>query len=60
MALTEAQKRAQQKYNEKNRDKQRIQGYRRTAKMFINTHATLDDLNELQTIINDRMNQLKK
>lgn len=55
--LTEAQKRAQKKYEKKNPLKTRIQRYRTTARTFVRHYATKDDMAELQEIFeneNDR------
>ena len=53
MALTEAQKRAKEKYNEKNREKTRYYSYKATAKSFIRNNATLEDLKELEVLIKE-------
>lgn len=53
MALTEAQKRAKEKYNEKNREKTRYYSYKATAKSFIRNNATLKDLEEIKTLIEE-------
>lgn len=53
MALTEAQKRAKEKYNEKNREKTRYYSYKATAKSFIRNNATLEDLKELEILIKE-------
>lgn len=53
MALTEAQKRAKEKYNEKNREKTRYYSYKATAKSFIRNNATLEDLEEIKNLIEE-------
>ena len=53
MALTEAQKRAKQNYNEKNREKTRYYSYKATAKSFIRNNATLEDLEEIKVLIEE-------
>lgn len=53
MALTEAQKRAKQKYNEKNKEKTRYYSYKASAKSFIRNNATLEDLEDIEKLIED-------
>lgn len=55
---TEAQKKAQRKYEEKNREKINYQASRRTARSFIKTKATEEDLNELEALISERRKEL--
>lgn len=59
MAISEAQKKAKQKYEEKNREKINYQSSRRSARSFIKNKATLEDLEELKKLISDRENELK-
>lgn len=40
---TEAHRRASQKYRKENREAERVNTYRRTAKMYLRKHATLED-----------------
>ena len=40
---TEAHRRASQKYRKENRETERVNTYRRTAKMYLRKHATLED-----------------
>ncbi|WP_066925612.1 hypothetical protein [Murdochiella massiliensis] len=55
MAKTsDAQKRAIEEYRKRNREKTRIDGYRRTARLFIRSHATEEDLQELEKLIKER------
>lgn len=54
MKTTEAQRAAQKRYREKNREKETIQSYKRSGKKFIKDYATLVDLEELQNLINER------
>lgn len=54
MALTEAQKRAKEKYNEKKPEKKRYYSYKATAKSFIKNHATFKDLEELKSLIEEK------
>ena len=59
MALTEAQKRAQKKYNEANKDKRDRLRLRNAARNFIKNHATLEDIKEMEKMLNERESLLK-
>lgn len=50
---------ANRKWEQKNKEKTRIDGYRRTARLFINKHSSLDDLEELEILISERKKMLK-
>ena len=52
--LTEAQKRAKQKYREKNRERTNYLNARTTARGFIRNKATKEDLEELEELIKER------
>lgn len=52
--VSEAQKRANKKYQQKNRRKTTIDNYRRSARLFIRKHATSSDLKELKDLIKER------
>ncbi|MBD8084919.1 hypothetical protein HUK45_01340 [Limosilactobacillus sp. c9Ua_26_M] len=54
--VSEAQLKANKKWNDKNKDKQRIYRYRSYARKFIRDLATDDDLKELQEMIQERLN----
>lgn len=54
--LSESQKRANEKWGEKNKDKMRIYRYRSYARKFIRDLASEDDLQELRKIIDDKLN----
>ncbi|GAB6092712.1 hypothetical protein [Furfurilactobacillus curtus] len=54
MAQTAAQKRAQQKYNEKNKEKRKVASYRNSARTFIRSYATDEDLAEFADLIKER------
>ena len=54
MALTAAQKRAKQKYREKNRERTNYLNARTTARGFIRNKATKEDLKELELLIKER------
>ena len=54
MSLTEAQKRAKQKYREKNKERSNYINDKSKAKNFILKKATLEDLKELELLIKER------
>lgn len=56
--VSEAQKRATQAYREKNREKTRIQSVRSSAKTYIRKYTTLEDLEELEQLIEERKKAL--
>ena len=58
MAETKAQKQASQKWNEKNRAHRTYLSARSSARGFIRNKATIDDLKELQSLIDERMKEL--
>lgn len=58
--LTEAQKRANKAYRERNREKTRIISLRSSARTFIRKYSDIDDLNELKELIKKRENELKE
>ena len=60
MALTEAQKRAKQKYREKNRERTNYLNARTTSRSFIRNKATKEDLQELKELIKEREERLGK
>nr|DAI37582.1 MAG TPA: hypothetical protein [Caudoviricetes sp.] len=51
--VSEAQKNASRKYEERNREKTRINNYRRTARLFVKSYATEEDMQELIRIYNE-------
>ena len=59
MALTEAQKRAQKKYNEANKDKRDRLRLRNATWRFIKNYATLEDIKEMENMLNERESILK-
>ena len=59
MALTEAQKRAQKKYNEANKDKRDRLRLRNATRKFIKDYATLEDIKEMEKMLNERESLLK-
>lgn len=54
MAQTEAQKRAQQKYNQAHKEERKVTSYRNSAKMFIRRYATDADLDVFQDLMTER------
>ncbi len=60
MAQTEAQKRANKKYREKNKEKTRIGRYRTTTRTFIRNHAEMKDLEEIKEMVAEREKKLKE
>lgn len=55
--VSEAQKRANEKWKAANKEKQKIYRYRSQAKKFINEFATEDDLVELQRMIKEKLSK---
>lgn len=58
--VSESQKRAQKKYDEKNREKRTYLSQRSTSRGFIRNKATLEDLEELEELITTRKKALAK
>lgn len=58
MALTEAQKRAKEKYRQRNRERENYLGARSAARSFIRTKASAEDLEELLELIKERRKEL--
>lgn len=56
--VRESQKRAQKKYDEKNRKKRTYLSQRSTSRSFIRNKATLEDLEELAELIEERKKSL--
>ena len=59
MTLTEAQKRAQKKYNEANKAKRDRLRLRNATWRFIKNNATIEDIKELRTMLNVQETLLK-
>lgn len=55
---SDAQLRATRAWEQRNKEKAKIGSYKRTARLFINKHSTLEDLEELELLINERKNVL--
>lgn len=51
---SEAHRRASKKYRQENKETERINTYRRTARLFINKHSDIPDLFQLQELLNQR------
>ncbi len=45
--VSEAQKKAKRNYEKKNREQTRINTYKRSARLFVKTYATDEDMEEL-------------
>ena len=56
--VSEAQKRARDKWNKKNKERKKIIDLRSSCKRYIREFATVDDLQDLQQLINEREKQL--
>ena len=57
---SEAQKRASRAWEARNPEKAKKDRYHRTARLFIRSHANLEDLEELRGLIKQREEQLKE
>lgn len=57
---SEAQKSASRAWEARNPEKARKDRYRRTARLFIRSHADMDDIEELLTLIEERKAALSK
>lgn len=57
---TEAQIKASAKWKAKNRERNRINNYRSTARNFIKKHSSLKDLEEFKKLIAEREKELKE
>lgn len=57
--ISDAQKRATEGYRMRNREKTRIDGYKRTARSFIRNHATEEDLKEMESLIQERRKRIE-
>lgn len=55
--VSEAQKRAKQKWDNNNKEKNRIYRYRSYARKFVRDLATDEDLRELQDMIAKRLSE---
>lgn len=53
--LSNAKKKANKKWNDKNKDKTKIYRYRSSAKKYVRELASKDDLLELKAMIDERL-----
>lgn len=58
--VSDSQRKAQKKYDEKNREKRTYLSQRSTSRGFIRNKATLEDLEELEELITTRKKALAK
>ncbi|MCJ0597470.1 hypothetical protein [Enterococcus cecorum] len=58
--VSDSQRKAQKKYDEKNREKRTYLSQRSTSRGFIRNKATLEDLEELEELITARKKALAK
>lgn len=56
--VSDAQKRARDKWNKRNKERKKIIDLRSSCKRYIREFATIDDLQDLQQLINERKKQL--
>ena len=55
----DAQTKATKKWNKENREHRNYLSKRSSARSFIRNHATMDDLNELETLIAEKKEELE-
>ncbi len=55
MMVSEAQRRANKKWNDKHKEENRIYRYRSYARKYVRDIASKEDLAELQQLINERI-----
>ncbi|KRK63768.1 hypothetical protein FC72_GL001169 [Companilactobacillus tucceti DSM 20183] len=60
MVLTDAQRRANEKWHRNNRERANYIAMRSSARSFIRKKSTLDDLDGLEEIIRKRREELKE
>ncbi|MFD1418478.1 hypothetical protein [Companilactobacillus keshanensis] len=56
---TEAKKKANKKWDEKNKERTKYINSHSQARVFIRRYATIDDIEELRRLLNDKENELK-
>ena len=59
MAVSDSKKRANQKWDSKNKERKQYINCRSTARNFVKNKATLEDLVELRVLISQRENDLE-
>uniref|UniRef100_UPI0009F80980 hypothetical protein n=1 Tax=Ndongobacter massiliensis TaxID=1871025 RepID=UPI0009F80980 len=57
---SDAQMRATRKWQEKNPERRRYNSYKSSARSFIRNHATEEDLQELESLIQERRQKLEE
>lgn len=57
--ISEARKRANKRWNDKNKGRQRVYRYRSYTRKFVRDIATDDDLKELEELIHKRLGDSK-
>lgn len=60
IALTEAQKRATKKYNEKNKEQKYYNSCKATCKLFITTKGKKEDLQEMYYLLRNKLDVANK
>lgn len=60
MALSEARRKANHKWNAKNKNKSKVYTLRSNAKRFIKDFASMKDIEQLRSLLNERENKLKE
>ncbi|MHA8110446.1 hypothetical protein ACYATP_02890 [Lactobacillaceae bacterium Melli_B4] len=60
MPISKAKERANKKWNEANKDKNKVYSYRSRAKAFINKYASAEDLDVLEKLISNRRIEINK
>lgn len=58
MAISEARKKANKKWDDKNKERMKYLRYRSYTKTFINKLSTVEDLDELSTLIGERRGKI--
>lgn len=57
---SEAQKRASRAWEARNPERAKAQRYKRVARLFIRTHSTEEELQELESLITERRKALSE
>lgn len=57
---SEAQKRASRAWEARNPERAKAQRYKRAARLFIRTHSTEEELQELESLITERRKALSE
>lgn len=59
MAISESKKKANKKWNDKNKERMRYLNSRSAARSFIRNKSTVEDLDELSALIEKRRKELE-